>query len=674
MIKKISYLASAASFLLIMTACNEEPPTPEEAFNQFSKHLSNQEYEQMYELLSNEAKESITQELFVERYSRIYEGIQVGEVELHLTADDEADPEQLEEEAALPFEQVIHTFLGPLTNQGLMTLKLEEWEEESVWTIDWEPTMIVPQLKAEDSVRVQALQPERGEIVDRNGQGLAINGSALSIGFIPENMEGEENETIEALTELLPFNEDELTAILNQDWVQPNMFVPITSVPKSENELVRTATELPGVAYQEAAAREYPLAEAAAHLTGYIGTITAEELEELDSNDYNEHSVIGKSGLERIFEDRLKGEPGGVIYIEGEDGQRKDVLLQKEAVDGETITLTIDAELQQSIYSEMADDAGTAVAMHPLNGDVLTLANAPAYNPNEFVLGITQASWEQLNEDEAKPLLNRFTQRYAPGSSIKPITAAIALENGWDPAEELVIEGSSWQKDSSWGNYRVNRVSSKLERLNLTDAMIYSDNIYFAKMALEMGAGVLEEGFRNLGFEESLPFPYGMPASTFAEESLDSDILLADTGYGQGDLLITPLHLALLYTPFVNEGSIVAPNLIQDESQENGFWKESVISTENAAGLLTTIERVVEDPNGTASDVKLDGVPLAGKTGTTEYKLSQGEDGKENGWFVALNTDEPELLVLMMIEDVEGRGGSHYVTEKVKKVLETHFQ
>ncbi|MCT8137719.1 penicillin-binding protein 2 [Anaerobacillus sp. CMMVII] len=444
--------------------------------------------------------------------------------------------------------------------------------------------------------------------------------------------------------------------------------MPLKAISRDDTQLLEELMNIPGVTYQVKKARVYPYNEATAHLTGYLAEITAEELEKHKDKGYTANSMIGKAGLELIYEEKLRGELGGKIWIETEAGVEKDVVAEKPAANGEDIYLTIDSKVQTALYRQLEGEVGTAVALHPLTGEVLSMVSSPTYDPNKFVLGMSSQERTDLLEDAAKPLLNRFTHTFTPGSTIKPMIAAIALEDGWDTNEKRAIEGHIWQKDSTWGNYSVRRVTDPNHDVDLTDALVYSDNIYFAQMAIELGIEKLEAGLREFGFDDSLPFEYPLTKSKIANERIDSEMRLADTGYGQGQMLISPLHLALLYTTFVNEGSIPKPTLLKTD-RELSYWKEGLVAPENASYILEGLKDVVHHPRGTAAKAKMADIPLAGKTGTTEHKEVQGEKGRETGWFVAMNTDNPELLVLLMVDNIENRGGSGFVVTKVKEAF-----
>ncbi len=668
--KKQSIFISFLFISIMLIGCSDDFQTPEEALSQFASYWEDGNYEMMYGLLSVNSKVTISKDEFVEKYNEIYSNIQADAVSITTPIKD--PEEEIEEElteAILEYEQSINTVAGELHFNSTVELSREEDEEGLEWKVQWTPALIFPQLEQGDNVRVRTLNPERGEIIDRNGVELAKNGSAIEIGLVLDRMEGLEEYTISELSKAIDISEQAIEGALNQSWVRPDTFVPIKTVPYDQMSFVEELREISaGVTYLVVPAREYPLGAAAAHVIGYITPITAELLEEHKDKGYNANSFIGRTGLESLYEDQLRGELGAVIDIVDEQGNPKDVIAQKDAIDGKTLQLTIDSQLQTTIFNqfEKDSDTGTGVALHPITGEVLALVNAPAYNPNEFVLGVSSQTWENYNEDQNRPLLNRFTQAYAPGSTIKAVTAAVALENGWDPDDKREIKDLGWQKDSSWGSYEVRRVKYPNHDIDLTDSLVYSDNIYFAQMAIELGEEAFTEGFQTFGFEESVPFQYPLTTSKIANDGIRSEVQLADTAYGQAELLVNPLHLALMYTSFVNGGNIPKPLLLKEE--DLGIWKENIVSEEHANRVLSDLTQVIESPSGTGSNAKINGFKLAGKTGTTEYKSSQGEQGKESGWFIAMDTDDSELLVLMMVENVEGVGSS-YVVPKVRGVF-----
>lgn len=664
--KKIGMLVLFILTLLVLSACSEQPKASDR-LSQYIDLWNKQNFAEMYEMLTANTKETISKDAFISRYTDIYEGVSAKDVKVTFEMPAEEEQRDEKEEIIYPISVTMDTLAGEVAFEHDVQLTKEEREDEENWFITWLPSMIFPQLEAGEEVGVSSQLPARGQIFDQNDNGLAINGIAHEIGIVPANIPENRDEVLTNIATLLELDLAEIEAKINQSWVRPEDFVPIKKIDPTNTKLLEQLVALPSVVKKDSGARVYPLGEAAAHLTGYIGSITAEELEKLKDKGYSNSSLVGKAGLEEVYEERLKGETGFKIYVKGTEK----IIAEKEPVNGEDIRITINSELQKSLYEQLNGEPGTAVALHPITGETLAMVSSPSYNPNEFIYGMSKERYNSLADHPLKPLMARFNKTYAPGSSIKPITAAIGLESGkLQPNDEKVIKGKSWQKDSSWGKYFITRVSTKVEHVNLENALIYSDNIYFAQLALDIGADAFSNGLKKFGFEEEIDFPFPINKSTIATNGLTNEQLLADSGYGQGQLQMSPLHFAATYTAFVNNGNMIKPYLEKQEEEKTAIWKEQIVTSEHAKLLLQDLEQVVQNPNGTAYKPQVEGQKLAGKTGTAELKQSQEDkDGKENGWFVAVNTDDPKLLIAMMIEDVKGKGGSHHVVPKVKQVF-----
>jgi penicillin-binding protein 3 len=655
---------------ILLSSCSEKP-SPHDALQKYTKLWTNQQFEDMYAMLSKQAKQNISKENFINRYKKIYKDIKVTNLSVKPLPAEEKKEDDKKEQIKLPFSVKMNTIAGPIQFEHEALLVKEKQHDDEQWYVQWDTTYIFPQLQKGDKVRIAITAGKRGEIYDRNGLPLAMNGAAYEIGIVPGKM-GENEESIKKqLAELLHIPVEYINEKLNAAWVQPDYFVPIQKVAKSETALLESALNIQAVAVKEAAEREYPFAEAAAHLVGYIGNITDEELSKLKNKGYSPSDRIGKRGIEELFEERLKGQDGAKIYIEKKDGSTVTVAESKPK-NGETITLTIDAKLQKTIYENMKRRAGTAAAIHPLTGEILALVSSPSFNPNEFVLGISAEEYKKLENNPLKPLINRFAATYAPGSAIKPIIGAIGLEKGIiTPEQTKTIVGKKWQpKDGSWGNYFVTRVSDRLQNVNLQNALIYSDNIYFAMAGLDLGPNKLKEGLHSFGFGEKLPFPYPIPSSQISNTGeLKTGPQLADTAYGQGQMQMSILHLAAAYTPFVNNGDLLQP--ILEKGQQKTVWKQQIISAKTANIIAEGLKQIVANPNGTAHGAYMKDIILAGKTGTAELKDKKGEKGKENGLFVAYNANHPDLLIAMLIEDVQNDHGSKYVVNIVKNIFQT---
>ncbi len=654
--------------LLVLIGCNKETQ-PEDQFLSYVKLWNDQKFEEMYSYLSTDAKDSIKKEEFVERYKKIYNDLGITNLKVtYEKPEEEKERDKKVTEASLPFTVNMDSIAGEISFEHDARLTKEEREDNTNWYVNWDTTYIFPDLKEGDKVGINTTTPKRGDILDRNGLELATTGTALEMGIVPKEIEGQETAVIEQLSTVLGMTKESIEKALNASWVQPDYFVPLKTISENDTELRAQLGSIPGVQRKTVEARVYPFGEAAAHLIGYVGAITAEELEKQEPGTYSANDVIGKRGLEQVLENRLKGESGVQILIQKEDGTET-VLAEKPVKEGEDIKLTIDGAVQKDMYIELQGEEGMGTAIHPTTGETLALVSSPSFDPNKLSLGATAADWKVLEEDPKQPLLNRFKANYAPGSVIKPITAAIALQAGTtDWHKTMQLSGKQWQKDSSWGSYYVTRVTDPNAPVNLADALLYSDNVYFAQTSLDLGKEQFEQGLKAYGFEEESEFLFPLESSTFGDMS--SEVTLADSGYGQGQVEMSVLHLASTYTMLVNNGNMIKPTLLLDD-EDSQVWKSDLLDQENVTKLKEALKQVVENPRGTANAAKIDGYALAGKTGTAEFKEKQNEAGKENGWFVAYNTENPSLLIAMMIENVEGRGGSKVVVEKVKRVFQT---
>lgn len=646
---------------------------PEDTVTRYFSLLNEGKYEEMYSLLSDSSQKDVSKEDFISRNQNIYEGI--GAADIKITLPDDKKPSSGETQT-VTYGTDMSTSAGNVSFDNQMTLSKADGGE---YRIEWDSTLIFPSLQDDYKVRVETQSAQRGSIYDRNGTALATQGTVSEVGLVPGKMSEDRDSDISKLAELLDLNAEDIAKSLEASYVQDDTFVPLKQISKDDTETEEKLLEIPGILINDAQERVYPLGSAAGHLTGYIQPITAEELEEKSSEGYHTNSVIGKSGLELAFESELRAVDGSQINIVDAEGSVVETIASQEAQDGKDIYVTIDSSLQQKAYDEFSEDLGTAAAMNPKTGEVLALVSAPGYDPNEFIMGMSSSRWEELSSDESRPLNSRFQSTWVPGSTFKAITAAVGVESGGiKPDENLGYVGLSWQKDESWGNYHVTTLTDYGEEVNLENALVFSDNIYFARAALNIGETALVDKFKEMGFDEELPFELSLAVSTYDDDGkIDSDIQLADTGYGQGQLLVNPVHLLSMYSLFVNDGNMIQPVLTYQEGYTGQYWKEGVISADTANLVKEDLIQVIENPSGTGASAKIDSVTMLGKTGTAEIKDSQDDtDGIERGWFICETTDETEnpIAVVGMVEDVKGKGGSSYVTEKVHNITAFYFE
>lgn len=644
----------------------------EETLKQYISLVNEKKYEEMYNLISEGSKKTITQEDFITRNKKIYEGIDAVNIKIEVIKV-EKQKEKSNATEKITYNENMSTSAGNISFSN--TVKLIKENKE--YKINWSSSLIFPELRNTDKIKISSIEAERGEILDRNGEKLATKGIISTVGVVPGKLKENKEENIAKLSELTGVSKEYINTQLSASYVKDDTFVPIKKVSASNDELKEQLKEIPGVMIKSTEARVYPLGEEIAHLIGYIQPVTAEDLKEKSGKGYNSNSVIGKAGLELSFEDRLRGIEGKEIYIEDENGNRLKTLVKQDKKDGEDIKLTIDSKIQSQLYNQMKEDKGFFVVMNPQTGELLATVSTPSYDSNDFILGLTNTQWEELNKNENKPLYNRFLQSYCPGSTFKTITAAIGLTTGkLTENTTYSYSGLSWQKDKSWKSDYITTLTSYNGAKNIKNALIHSDNIFFAQAALQIGKKEFCENLDKIGFNEQIEFPLTIKKSQYAnsEKAMETEKKLADSGYGQGDILVNPIHMASIYSAIANNGNMVKP-YIEYKNGQKEILKQNVFTSEAANIVKEALIQVVENAQGTANDMKINGLTIAGKTGTAELKNSK-EDNESGtlGWFDCFTIDKKDgndLLIISMVENTQNNreGGSHYLIKKIRTLF-----
>lgn len=671
--KKIHLILIVCVISIILLAGCSKIKSPLEEFDESSQLWVNRDYESMYGNLSIVAKENISEENFKKAYEEFYESVGLETLSIKNLADVEALKEIIkkEEKISIPIEVSLRTVNGDKKYNTDVIMVKEKIEDKYVWNLEWDYDLIYKSMAEGDQVKTSYERPIRGEILDKNGIKLAENGEIIQVGIVLERLGDMKEEIISDISKTFSVSEEDIKDRLSLSWVKENTFVDLFEISADEFPQIEQLHEKnSGATYKKLSGRVYPYKEITAHLTGYIGYINDEELKQLKVMGFSKNDKLGRDGLEKIFDGSLRGVPGKKIAIVDKNGEDKEILFEEVVKNGEDLKLAIDIDTQIKLYNQLDGEQGTATVMNYETGEVVALVSAPSYNPNRFILGMSNEEFNKLQQDEAKPLLERFAQVYVPGSSLKPITTAIALNESKIDDGFIMdnVEGYKWQKDSSWGGKFITRVTDPGTAVDLEKAMVNSDNIYFAQVALAIGEDTFINKAKEFGIGEVLKLRYGIKKSQLASnDKISSEELLADTGYGQGEVLISVLNLSKAYSAFVNKGSVIEPKLIMDNNEPEFT---NVISEEVANKIFDLMIKAVK--NGTGRDAYVEGKTIAGKTGTAEINVGKGSSQKkELGWFGAIdNSKETPYITVMMIENVEDKGGSHYVVPKVRSLIE----
>ena len=654
-------LGTIATFVL-----SKNKNKPEDIWQKYIACINEQKYEEMYNMLTEDSKAKISQDDFISRNKNIYDGIDMTDMQIKISSVEEENSTT----SKISYNQSMNTDAGKIEFDN--TVRLTKNKEKG-YLVNWSSSLIFPTLGNNDKVRIKTISAERGSIIDKNSQVLAGQGSVSSVGIVPGKLSDNKEADIEKIANLLGTTANSISKSLSASWVKDDTFVPLKKIAMDATDLKNQLLQIPGVKITTAKGRTYPLGEAAAQLVGYVQTITAEELEANRGKGYTATSMIGKAGLEKQYEERLKGKDGVEIYIEGEDGTRKTDIARIDVQNGETIKLTIDSKIQTKLYDELKENEGFFVVMQPKTGELLALVSTPSYNPNSFALGIGTDEWNNIKNNQGNPMLARYLQSYCPGSTFKPVTGAIGLTTGSLSAEDTFqYNGLSWKKDG-WGEYDITTLTAYSGPKNLKNALIHSDNIYFAQAALQIGKKNFTEGLNKIKFNENIDIGLTTSKSQYANSGdISNEKVLADSGYGQGEILVNPIHIASIYSAFANDGNMVKPYLEAKNINAVEYLVENAFSKEAANTIKDDLIQVVENPEGTANDMKVSGRTIAGKTGTAELKASKDAQADVLGWFDCFTTDENnnQLLVVSMVENGRDLGGSHYLIKKIKTLFQ----
>lgn len=532
------------------------------------------------------------------------------------------------------------------------------------------------------TIRVPAL---RGEIMDREGNVLAGNRVSYDVLFHPSEMLLERSKD---LSQFILDNADlvgetigrssQLTKTEVRRHLNMRPGLPITVFkdlsPKELGSLCEMHPPVRGMEISAQPVRDYPYGPLAAHMLGYVARDSRNLAPDSKSYDYYLSDLRGRSGLEYLLNDKLRGRPGMQSVVVNSNGFITEASDKEEWIDPENgfdVQLTLDLNVQSLAENALKHRVGAIVVLDARTGAILAMASSPAYDPSAFVPSISPADYRALQSDPNHPFLNRATSSYMPGSTIKPLVALAALESGIDPEETVECKGLS-----PHGYGRGIHCTSRRGHgaLNLYDALKHSCNVYFVERGMSLGVERLSRLFRSAGIGSKTGVELSENSGYLPKPS--SKWNRNETAYvsiGQGKVLVTPLQAAVFYAAIANGGTIWKPYLVEriyDPIPKTGDRlsvydakpeKRGVLdaSPENLAVVREGLRRVVNDPRGTGRRARNKGAIICGKTGTADVSSSSGH--KKNTWFCGY-AENPETKGLysfaILIENGSSGGGT----------------
>ncbi len=701
-----------------LAAC--QPAEAGDTAKSLAADLKSQAYPRIYSLLTDDAREAITLNALSQRYEDIYGALGLTQSDCKVKGVDTLDA-----------NHATATLTLSLTSEklGQFQLELEAplLKEDNEWRVEWTGELILPGLEDNCRALLRIIPAKRGEIFDANGVLLAKNTYAQSvyvdtskvdnyetlIRLLAPKLDTTEDAVRKKLSSAIKASEEKAkaeaeasaqasaTPSAGKATASPSpsatataqnsgsgsaqvavMYV-VKAYPRDtlSDEQIEDLEAIKGVGVDDSymtPLRVYPYGNTLAHVLGYTGVVSAEDLAKEGNEDLPVDSLIGKSGLEKTYEQQLRGTPGCELVILDAEGSTKLTLARKPKQDGQDLRLTIDLRMQQRAEEQLMDKltdkmAGTIIVLNPKTGYIEAMASAPSFDPNLFSFAVDEDTWKELQDPKNQnPLYNRATSGlYPPGSTFKPFTAAMGLADG-AITTDFVFQGkivdNRWTPtDKNWVYPAIKRMEATPGALNLRNAITYSDNIFFAYTAMKVGAAKFYQHCLDLGLGSTmdfdLPLSTGQVANTSSFESLRT---LADSGYGQGELLITPLQMASLFGSLDNGGDIMLPRLVASlcQATETGYetaqtnppevWREGVVSKSIVNTLTPYLQRVVTTGTATALDrPSLQQYKLCAKTGTAEVGTDKS---REVAWLTAYATEKVDRLVCTVIEVPAGKG------------------
>ena len=640
--------------------------------------LCQRDYEKMYDMLTPQSAARLKLDSFKEYHDKVYNLLGVNKISVE------------QAETVSSSDRIVYNYVLVLDTDQYGQFRYDSTLEvvkklDKFYLIEWSPANVITPMTWDDRIYKTTLRAKRGEIFDCNGKVLIKNEYAVTV-YADITKIDDINQAASDVAQALALDAESVrkkmqsAADAEQDTAVLAAFIPGELTLEAEEAL--KLIEGINIDRDSITPIRYAVyGSAAAHTIGYSTPVTAEDRQKEEYAQLLSGTRVGRTGVEKEYDSLLQGVNGTEIYLLSADSRTRTSLYKSEAVNGLDISLTLDIDVQLAAEKAMAENygeraTGTTVVNDPKTGEIKAMVSYPSFDLNIYAADSPRSDAADLVTDESLPLFNRLTQgRYAPGSVFKTMTAIMGLETGtvtlntaFPYENEIISMGNGtdgWKpKGSKWVTYIIRQHfanSASLGKLSMKRAIAYSDNIYFGWLGMQLGAEVFLEWAEKLGFKEAAPFDLPLQSASIAndDDNLRNDAkLLADTAFGQGELLVTPVQLAAAYSVFGNEGSIMAPYVINytAETDSEGkhkivsqtqprTWLANVASRDTINDLLEILEFTVDSATGKGGYVRR--MRIAGKTGTAQT----GNEVTEIGWFASYILEGGKNYVVLVNTD-----------------------
>ncbi len=536
------------------------------------------------------------------------------------------------------------------------------------------------EMAANNHQRTLALRAPRGMLFDRTGRVMVENREARNISLVRENATSVE-QSMDLLSSVINVPRQDLLDILDHNRRLPS-YRPLLLVPDASSEQIFSVRarnlELPHVLVEEVPTRRYPADEFAAHLFGYVGEITDQQLVRDEFKGLTSGAIVGQAGVEQTYNKLLMGQDGSRNVVVNSLGREIVEGDRHEPLMGNRLELTIDYDIQKAAKDgfDALGYNGAAVMLDPRNGEVLSLVSRPAFDPNLFAAGIDRREWARLTTDKLRPLQNRAIQgRYSPGSTFKIAVAIAALEEGLiTPSFRAFCPGGA----TFYGRYFKCHAGGPHGSIDLRHAIEKSCNVYFYTLGNMLGIDRMHKWASALGLgeESGIDLPHEiqgiMPSSAWKKAKTGEKWYAGETisvAIGQGQVSVTPISLAIMMMTIANGGTRYTPHLVKAVDQGNGWVPYAAPPPKSVVKMKqSTIDAVHEglwmvvNGAGTGGKMRLDGYDVGGKTGTAQVISNQGKlrargtdrDLRDHGWVVFFApAKHPEVAGVVFAEHSE---------------------